>query len=65
LTLEQIEDHCFQIGRFDVGFTPGAAVAAKIVNDEIHILIVVIRDDRGRPIGPTHNCNSNATETTN
>ena len=27
--LKHVEDHCFRISRFDVGFTPGAAVAAK------------------------------------
>jgi hypothetical protein len=61
LALEHIEDHRFEVGILDIGFAPGAAATAKVVNNEIHILVVVVRDDRRRPTGPTHDCNSNAT----
>src|SRR5258705_6412078 len=54
LALEQVEDHSFRTGRVDVGFAPGMAVPAEVVDDEVNVPIVVIRHDRGRPIGLTH-----------
>jgi hypothetical protein len=61
MSLEHIKDHSFQVGRFDIGFPPGAAAAVKVVDDQIHILITVItaRNYRGRPSG--HTSYSNAT----
>ena len=48
LAREQIGDHGFQIGLFDIGFAVDPAIAAEVVNDKVHVLIIVLRDNRGR-----------------
>jgi hypothetical protein len=35
LPLKQVQDHGFQIGSLDVGFAPGAAVSAKVIDNEV------------------------------
>jgi hypothetical protein len=47
LALEQTKDDGFQIRRLDIGLAPGAAVPAKVVNNELQFLIVTFRHDRG------------------
>jgi hypothetical protein len=57
LTLEQVQDHRFEIGVLDIDLSPGATITPEVVDDKLYILIVlivVIRDDRWRPIGRTH-----------
>jgi hypothetical protein len=54
LPLKQVDDHRFQIGSLYVGFTPDPAMAAKVIQNEVIILIIAIRDDRGHPASPTH-----------
>ena len=54
LALKQIEDHGFQIGSFHIGFASGAAVLAKVIDNEVNVPILVLRHDRGRPAGLTH-----------
>ena len=34
-----------RIGRFNIGFAEGPAVSAKVIDDEVHVLVVVMRDD--------------------
>src|ERR1700722_12456006 len=48
LTFEQTDDDGFQIGRFEVGFTIDTTIAAKIIDHEVHVLIVALRDNRRR-----------------
>ena len=37
MSLEHIKDHSFQVGRFDIGFPPGAAAAVKVVDDKVDV----------------------------
>jgi hypothetical protein len=47
-------DDGFEVGMLDVGFAPDPALPAEIVHHQVDVLIVAVRHDRGRPIGPTH-----------
>lgn len=54
LALKQVEYHGFQIGGLSVGFTPYPTIAAKVVHDEVNVLVVAIWYDRRHSAGPTH-----------
>jgi hypothetical protein len=51
---EQVLDHGLQVGGFLVGLGPGAAEFAEVTGDQIERLIGLVRHDRRRPVGPTH-----------
>jgi hypothetical protein len=40
LAFEQVEDDCFQIGALYVDFPVDPPIAAKIIDHEVHVLIV-------------------------
>jgi hypothetical protein len=54
LSLEHVHDDCFEIGAINAGFAVRLTVAAEVIDDDVDVLIVDIRHDRGCPAGPTH-----------
>jgi hypothetical protein len=42
LAVEQVEDHRFQIGRLDVGFSPNSATRAEVIDHEIDVQIAAL-----------------------
>jgi hypothetical protein len=60
-TGEQIDDYRFQIGLLDISFAKRSAIPAKVINDEVDVMIILItaRNYRGHPSG--HSRYSNAT----
>jgi hypothetical protein len=55
---EQVLNDSFEVGALIVGLAPRAADFAEIIGDQINGLILIVRYDRGRPIGLTHQSNS-------
>jgi hypothetical protein len=54
LPLDHVDYDGFKVGPLDVGFAVSSTVSAEVVNDDVDVLIVVVRDDRRRPPGSTH-----------
>src|ERR1700737_155894 len=55
-------DRCaFEVGLAEISLYEGRTELSVIIDDEIIILIVAVRHNRGRPI-PGHQRNSNATD---
>jgi hypothetical protein len=54
LALGYVHDDRFEVNSYDVGLTVGASKTSEVVDYYVGIPIVVVGDDRGRPIGPTH-----------
>jgi hypothetical protein len=59
LAFEQVEDDSFQIGGFNVCLPVDPALLTEIINHELDGLIVALRHNRRRPIGPTSNTQQN------
>src|SRR5450759_467703 len=54
LTGYQAGNDGFEVRFFDVCLAIGSAQSAKIVDNEVDVLIVPVPHDRRRPTGPTH-----------
>jgi hypothetical protein len=48
LAFEQVEDDGFEISGLYVRFTISPAISAKVIDDEVDVLIVTLRHDRRR-----------------
>jgi hypothetical protein len=42
LPTQQTDDHGFEIGALKIGFPEDAAVAAEIIDDEIHVVVIAV-----------------------